>query len=326
MSDPLVHVLYTNGTFVLPPDAPPTPAGRLASTPGDNVCEYAGRICYDSLYAPTARPTPDYHVNVRAERHHSVYAHVVDTFEAKFDDSPLDPYGVLSALQLRPGVWVTRADPDRIRFCLSLRAVIEWADHGCAPDDRWASAVYAALIRDLKPLYPMALAGLPVPGSFGPAASRVRKVAPETDYERWCSLLISGVSRDLLQELVRHHWQANPSVRSTRYCDESGARCVDHPFLTGPALEAAERARTASREAYTSVYEILTQNRVPKKTARGAARSCLTGATETKLVFSLSLFQARHLWSQRSAAGAEPEIRRLADAIRTALDPVWGRL
>jgi thymidylate synthase ThyX len=40
---------------------------------------------------------------------------------------------------------------------------------------------------------------------------------------------ITGVSRNLSHELVRHHVGFSPSQRSTRYVDERDSAVVDHP-------------------------------------------------------------------------------------------------
>jgi thymidylate synthase ThyX len=300
----------------------------MASTSGDNLCEFAGRVCYDSLYKKGARSTAAYHDNVKAQGHRSVYAHPTVTVRAACPD-PFSCAHLLADLQCRPGLFVTRIESDlsALHVTLNLRAVMEWRTHGPArtgSGSRGAAFLYETY-HQMRPFFPVSLSGLSYVGApLGDLS--VELVRPETPHERWCSLFIEGVSRDLLQELVRHHWQANPSVRSTRYVDEADCVFVCPPAAVEATLVPIMNARGASRRAYAEAVTAMTESGADIKTARGVARSCLLGATETKLVFSLSLFQARHLLELRQSASADAEIRRLADHMRTALSEVWTDL
>lgn len=341
MMGPKVEVVYDGEKFTLP-GGYARAEGRLAGTPGDNLVEFAGRVCYDA-FPPLrpGRPSAEYHANVRALRHHSLHAHLVDTFdvEARPNRPGADPvFKALLALQNRPGVWVTFADPDHLRFAVSLRAVIEWDEHGLATDGAalaWAdgvfeakAAVYAALHASAVARYPLAAAGLrrPVPAEDLSPGFRVRRDRPIHARERWTSVYVDGVSRDLLQELVRHHWQANPSVRSTRYCDEGFSRQMLHPAYTacgdGDMAAVADGAFRAAKESYKRAFAGLRARDVDEKTARGAARSLLPGATETKMVFSASAFQWNHILDLRAAEATgkvDPEIKNLAAILRERL-------
>lgn len=335
MTTPHVSVCYRPGRFVLPPRyAGKVPAGRLASTPGDNIAEFAGRLAYDSVTSVQGRPTPDYHAHIHETGHNSVYAHAVETFEL---DSPSPTYSLIHLLALagRPGVWVTTAGAGRpVRFAVSLRAVLEWAAHGAmvtgtksAAQAEVIDATNAALGRKAAELlaadYPLTLAPvLATPPT--PYWTHLRRVKAGMPQERWISLYMEGLSRDCLQELVRHHYQTNPSVRSTRYCDEGESSQVLHPALAADAElgELVAGHNDAARTLYRHVFRKLAAAGVDRKTARGAARSVLPGATETRLVYSLSEFQARHILALRadqSTGSADPEIVRLAGLVREVL-------
>jgi hypothetical protein len=339
---PRVRLLYHDRQFFLPEEFQGHPPDRLASTPGDNLGEFSGRVAYASLMKPRGRPTPDYHAHIRETKHHSVYANVVETFEVTYGPGAVihdagnfvTAWGHAVALHGRPGVWVTFVDHGRLRFAISLRAVIEWAEHGLA--DHYAvqyarDDVYSDVLAALTLLYPLTLAGLTAPPCARPRTSVTRLTPAKKAQERWCSVYVTGVSRDVLGELVRHHYQANPSVQSTRYVDLSNGPQILHPALEPhPALVAcATSYGTGCRLAYKVIYDGLVKEGVDLKTARGAARSVLPGATETKLVFSLSEFQARHILSLRlkqSTGSADPEIVRFAELLAAALEPVWGDL
>ena len=137
-------------------------------------------------------------------------------------------------------------------------------------------------------------------------------------------LLITGVSRSLTHELVRHRAGTAISQLSQRYVDESEADFVEPAVIAADAelhdiwLNAVESAH----RAYVDLVEALavrverehpdlprTQRR---KMAREAARSVLPNATETKLLFSANARALRWIITLRGGEGAEPEIRRLA--------------
>jgi len=132
VTTPLVTVLYNNNVFYLPLRYAETPKDRLASTPGDNLAEFSGRIAYDSFYNVKGRPTAAYHEHILDTKHHSVYAHVVETFTVTCKE-PQTRYEVLMSLQSRPGVWVTAYTDSGFRMAVSLRAVLEWLQHGPVP-------------------------------------------------------------------------------------------------------------------------------------------------------------------------------------------------
>jgi thymidylate synthase (FAD) len=136
--------------------------------------------------------------------------------------------------------------------------------------------------------------------------------------------LITGVSRSLTHELVRHHAGTGFSQLSQRYVDESTADFVEpaviaaDPELHDVWLQSVE----SSHAAYNALVEKLAarvQTNFPDlprtqrlKMAREAARSVLPNATETKILFSANARALRWIMTLRGGEGAEPEIRRLA--------------
>jgi thymidylate synthase ThyX len=339
---PVVTLLTANAPykpFALPVSVGTPPPDRYASTPVDNLCELAGRVCYDSHCAQHARPSPEYHENIYRTDHLSVYAHAVFAFEAA-PPAPADELTLHRALAARPGVWVTRVSPVTVRFAASLRALIEWPRHGlplCGPDRAavagqadFAAALGRGCLSAAARVGPLATREAVAGGDGGPGVAWVRPIVPFGPLETWASVYLEGVSRDLLQELVRHHWQANPSVRSTRYVDEAESTYVPHPALSGrPAESRAHLSAAYARQTYKAVFDELTAGGVDKKTARGAARSVLPGGTETRLVFTASAFQWGHIFKQRLGqvtGAADPEIVRLAALLRAVVSPAFARV
>jgi thymidylate synthase (FAD) len=135
------------------------------------------------------------------------------------------------------------------------------------------------------------------------------------------NFLITGVSRSLTHELVRHRAGFGYSQLSQRYVDESVAEYVEpdviaeDPELHQLWLETIRR----THEAYVVLAEKLqakyldepdrTQRR---KLARQAARSVLPNATETKIFVTANARALRHFIEMRASRQAEVEIRKLA--------------
>ncbi len=163
------------------------------------------------------------------------------------------------------------------------------------------------------------------------------------------TFLISGVSRSLSHELVRHRSGAAYSQLSQRYVDESVAEYVEPDIIASDPdthnvwLQAVEN----SHEAYKRLVGKLDSklSRMPenlcfacngtapadcvckgtgvnpakrtdiRKTARGAARSVLPNATETKLACTFNARALRHIIEMRASRFADIEIRKLGIAM-----------
>ena len=138
------------------------------------------------------------------------------------------------------------------------------------------------------------------------------------------NLLITGVSRSLTHELVRHRAGVSVSQLSQRYVDESVAEYVEPDIIANdPELHAVWlEAIRSSHNAYVRLVELL-QSKLPemedktlrRKLARQAARSVLPNATETKIFVTANARALRHFLEQRGSRYAEPEIRKLANRL-----------
>jgi thymidylate synthase (FAD) len=139
----------------------------------------------------------------------------------------------------------------------------------------------------------------------------------------WC-LLITGVSRALTHELVRHRAGFGYSQLSQRYVDESDARFVVPPlYQENPELrERWQRTIDSVRKAYEELAQASAQfverqhpempARDRRKWARQAARSVLPNATETKIFVTGNSRAWRHFLEMRGSVHADTEIRLLA--------------
>jgi thymidylate synthase (FAD) len=140
------------------------------------------------------------------------------------------------------------------------------------------------------------------------------------------NFFITGVSRGLTHELVRHR-HANISQRSTRYVDESESDWALHPLIdkykeqldAEGTLDTIESARLAYRDIAATLEGCLvadgTDKSTARKQARGAARGLLGNALTSELVWSCNVRSLRNFLEQRASEFADAEIRLLANAI-----------
>jgi thymidylate synthase (FAD) len=135
------------------------------------------------------------------------------------------------------------------------------------------------------------------------------------------NLLITGVSRSLTHELVRHRAGFGYSQLSQRYVDESIAEYVepdcigDDPALHQLWLDAvghAHQAYVRLTEGLQEKFKDEPDRTLRRKLARQAARSVLPNATETKIFVTANARALRHFIEMRGSRHAETEIRKLA--------------
>lgn len=135
------------------------------------------------------------------------------------------------------------------------------------------------------------------------------------------SFIITGVSRSLTHELVRHRAGFAFSQLSQRYVDESDCKFVVPPEILGnPQILAVwkEKLKTTHNQ-YVHLVNLLLQETFGqegtterRKRARQAARSILPNCTETKIFVTANLRAWRHFLELRGSRAADKEIQRLA--------------
>jgi thymidylate synthase (FAD) len=142
------------------------------------------------------------------------------------------------------------------------------------------------------------------------------------------NLLITGVSRTLTHELIRHRAGLGFSQLSQRYVDESVAEYVEPDIIAAdPELHALfVDAVGHAHESYVRLAALLTERMkdepdrtARRKAARQAARSVLPNATETKIFVTANARALRNILEQRGSRHAEPEIRKLANKLLDVL-------
>jgi thymidylate synthase (FAD) len=134
------------------------------------------------------------------------------------------------------------------------------------------------------------------------------------------SFYISGVSRSLTHELIRHR-HFSYSQLSQRYVPEREAAMVEpdviaeDPELHAKFVAAADAAVGAYNELLAGLekkFENEPSATLRRKQARQAARAVLPNATETRIVVTGNYRAWRHFVAMRATEAADVEIRALA--------------
>lgn len=135
------------------------------------------------------------------------------------------------------------------------------------------------------------------------------------------NFIVTGISRSLTHELIRHRAGFGYSQLSQRYVDESEADYVepqaiaDDPELHKLWMDAIDHAQTAYRKLVDGLaerYSSVEQATLRRKLARQAARSVLPNACETKIFITANARALRHFIELRGDEHADVEIRALA--------------
>jgi len=144
------------------------------------------------------------------------------------------------------------------------------------------------------------------------------------EHANW-TFIITGVSRSLTHELVRHR-HLSYSQLSQRYVDHSDVSPVMPPALVDTPLgdewlllQARTRSLYARIVEETEVTD--STQTLERKAKRGLARSVLTEATETKIAVTGNARAWREFIQKRNSPHADQEIRALA---REILERLWG--
>lgn len=138
------------------------------------------------------------------------------------------------------------------------------------------------------------------------------------------TVFITGVSRSLTHELVRHR-MFSYSELSQRFVDMSDTGIVIPPALEDDLERAAVLglAKDNLTDAYNNIVEALTEQGYKKKQAKEAARSVLPSMMETRIVVTGNARGWRDFLLRRGSAAADAEIQRLAFAVYEVLNKEW---
>ena len=331
---PEAQLVYDGHELRIPPACGTPTATQLTGTVAENLCELAGRECYDSLGAEHSRGSADFHKHILEVGHLSIYEHFnftvgIPALGCFIPDFGPEQFAALLSLMNRPGLYC-RTDPSHqgsLRLTLNLRCILEWSKWGnhseCSPE----------LLHIVHILAP---AVIPAPGPrdersplpIGARSSRTGGLAPIDDEERWVTLRLTG-SRGFSHEQVRHGDRTAISQRSTRYVDEADSDWCLHPLVLdmmddpenheffGRVQRFIDDSRSIYRETVkrgsTRLMRMPEMTPVTaRKQSRGAARGFLGNALGTSMIFSASVAQWRRMLTARCHPAADAEIRESA--------------
>ncbi len=141
------------------------------------------------------------------------------------------------------------------------------------------------------------------------------------------NFLVTGISRSLTHELIRHRAGFGYSQLSQRYVDESQARYVLPPLyreneeLRDLWERAVDNAHNAYCELVNETEKYIAELHPDlhptdrRKLVRQSARSVLPNACETKIFITANGRALRHFFEMRGSIHADTEIRELAIAM-----------
>lgn len=131
---------------------------------------------------------------------------------------------------------------------------------------------------------------------------------------------ITGVSRAFTHELIRHR-HLSYSQLSQRFVDEGRADIVVPPAMRGDEDVLLELERETSHY-YRTIVDVLTDDGLPRKQAREAARAVLPNMVETRIVVTGNLRAWNEVTQRRTAPDADAEMREVMGLIRKELHAV----
>jgi thymidylate synthase (FAD) len=199
-------------------------------------------------------------------------------------------------------------------------------DHGI---DKWYSSAWSNSDNDLLPEIAGRLCYMsytnPRPGGNAAYLDHIKEVGHGSVLEHSVfSFIITGVSRSLTHELIRHRAGMSFSQLSQRFVDESEASFVVPPAFADCLDTEAGMIWQSACDWSANRYRLLVAHMEAKaeiaalpptarrKAAREAARSVLPNATETKIYVTANARAWRHFLEMRGDGAADAEIRRLA--------------
>lgn len=323
-----VEIIGINGELVLPREHFTHIEHQLDSTPGDNLIEVAGRVCYDSFDQKKSRSSQDYHAHIQEVGHHSVTGHGSVTIVIGNERQAKD-----FAWQYRdePGWCIAPGTADEYFY---VSANIRFLNRVCRSttiDLARSSQIIDLLVAKAVSLYPMSM-NVTTSGNaiFYPHVETDHMIKTLKTQNHYFITMLLEMSRSCSAEWNRHLFESALSQESTRYVEiKDIGSDIYHPFLRrvedtnvyDKIKEIIDLYRSDSLIAYQEVYEILntflcdvfpSEKLANKKIARGAAARLLPMGVKTKQVYTASLRQWKEIFAQRITESADLEIRLLA--------------
>lgn len=273
----------------------------------EQLAELTGRICYDSL--GKGRDSASYHQHIIESGHHGVYrgSQILVNYPDSCDDEMHFFY--LKNIINRPGFHMLWP-----KMSFNPSCILGWHKHRSQ-----LNLIERELRHLVSQAMPLAFSYLAFDG-YDPAHDF--ELAPQLSHVpefRWYSFYLSG-SRYFSHEQVRHSWHSGLGQRSTRYCNETDAKPIRHPYMNNSIWTEHQVEFKKACEHYAVISHYAKNDLgMDKKQVAGAARFELLGSCETEMIFSASLDQWFEMIRQRMSRFAEVEIRLIYNEIYNEL-------
>jgi thymidylate synthase ThyX len=291
-------------------------------TPYENLCEYAGRICYRSGYAgKNNRSSHAYHVHIKDYNHHSIYGHSNLTFTF---DNVRRYQEVLIFLAGIPGWYPNDYNYDGGTMAITFNARLMHNIFYKYKLKIKHEPVMQTVAHYFQENFPFIFPKEEFKVLPGVRLESVRSgLAP---VHRWYSFQIT-TSRRVAQELTRHGFQSAVSGESTRFVDVQDNELIFHPDFTMDEQD-LQTMHKAVKDRYVRVFEATYKKLVKeghpesycKKQARGAAAEVMPLALSSTMIFSCTETELNEILTQRLAESADRLIQLLAKDMREVVE------
>ncbi|GIW22556.1 MAG: hypothetical protein KatS3mg068_1563 [Candidatus Sericytochromatia bacterium] len=302
------------------------------------VCEYAGRICYNSgLSGKNNRDSFEYHKHIIESKHYSIYGHINFSVRINLinETNTLFYLLIFDLLSHFPRIYVRKEDYF-LYLNISLRHVIEFLSSKQTKPLFMSLIVknilekYGDKIDFVNIFFEQEIDNIVQEVNFYFSHDLSHKIKVlDYDYFEWYTFEIE-TSRRIANELIRHNTEYAVSQESTRYVDVR-----DYPMIRYKIYNSSNDLETLkdlnileyksyinSLSTYKQVFDNLC-NLYPnmnKKYIRGYSADLLPLGLKTRLVISFTKWQLEKIFEQRISEHADPLMKDLAVKIKSLIN------
>lgn len=284
----------------------------------ENLCEYAGRICYKSgLYGKKNRPSKEYHEHIRKSEHHSIYGHSMLTF--KFRDF-LDFSNFCVYFAGVPG-WYPSREKHGNYITINFRFMENMSNKISSEWETLFHYLYAFFLKKAPAIF----RDLEAKSNAIYNIDLLDDVSKIDGVHTWYTFEIV-TSRRIAQELTRHGFQSAISMESSRYVPLLNNGLIVHPMINQllhneDFIKLKQSTDSLYRVIEESVYQQLKNSgedlSFSKKQARGAATGTQMLSQACTIIYSCSKIELKtQIFRQRLNNSADLEINHLVGLMK----------
>ena len=266
--------------------------------------ELCGRVCYKSESKITDGSAETFVKNLIRRGHESVLEHAV--YIVKCDDRDVNVFNrICNMIENRDGGRVLLNSTQKRRNVISGN-VRAWRDfmRECTllnAYPKFLTLFDGVLFEDVNPT-----------GKWVTTAQFIDRseLTPDERDVHFTQTVKFVVDRGISHEIVRHR-TASFSQESTRYCNYSGSMAfIEPPFFDDLSLQLWEN----EMQNIENLYNLL----ISKGAKPQEARAVLPNSTKTELIMTANVECWKHFFELRTAAGAHPQMKQIAEPLKAA--------